>query len=423
MSAPRLRPRGTLRQLRWLSRGRTGDDRVLRRRPDRAGRRVQPRRRRAPAGFVTFPQPRLALQDRGTGCLRASVDRARRPPVACPRVTGSADPTVIGPRRRTSWTLGRLPEQLLDRTVGQPPRWTPGRLPERLLCRRRERPLGRPCGWTLGRGCNRPLGQPPRNGVGERPVGRQSGRTRGRTAARPRQRVGVPLRGRRGRTCRPASFSRPGSPRGLAPGWSRLPAMGAGLVVGRGVRRDTVPGPAGGWALHLAGSPIRAAPPWEGRAVLPVRDESAALPVRGGSAALPVGEGGAVLPVREGSAALPRRVGRAVPGRALGWAGLAEVPKPVVVGIRRTEWVSVVAEPAAAETAAWLRHGPNRQRPARVRRSELGAVAANLSLWAGLGSEWASAPSSASSVVDVSRGPSTISLILRPTRCHTECYS
>jgi hypothetical protein len=266
-----------------------------------------------------------------------------------------------------------------------------------------------------GRG---PLGQPPRYRLGlrrVRPVGQRPGWTRGGEATRPRQRVGVPLRGGRRRSCRPPPLRRPGSTGGIPPGRSGLPAVRPREVVGRGIGGAAVKRPAVRGARRLASSPIR---------VTPTRERPGALPVRRGGTVPRVREGGAVLPVRDGRAVLSHRVGGSAARRALSRAALTEVAKPVVVGVRRTERVAaVVAEPAAPKTAAWLRHRSNRQRPARMSGAELGTVAANGSLRAGLGGEATAAAIRASSVVAVSRGPSAISLILRPTRCHTQCYS
>ncbi len=180
------------------------------------------------------------------------------------------------------------------------------------------------------------------------------------------------------------------------------------------------------------------------RAVSPPRQEArrsirrstwprAAARPPGQFAALPVG----APRVREWCTVRACGVGCAVPRcRPLRRTRLAEVANPVVVGIRLTELIPVaVAGPAPPEPAArrphrpyWqraarMRHPTDRQRAARMRGPESGLLRRNRSLRSGLGGDAPAGASLRRGVVVLSRKPPRISLVPRPSRCHTDCYS
>jgi hypothetical protein len=108
--------------------------------------------------------------------------------------------------------------------------------------------------------------------------------------------------------------------------------------------------------------------------------------------------------------------------RVLGGPGLAQVADPVVVGIASRVIRIGVPELPATEPAR-TRHRSDRQGSAGMTRSEFSAIGWHNRLRTGLCSHTAASPGRRSGVVVVHCGPPQISLVLRPSRCHTDCYS
>jgi hypothetical protein len=120
-----------------------------------------------------------------------------------------------------------------------------------------------------------------------------------------------------------------------------------------------------------------------------------------------------------------RRLSRA-PRRLLCRASLTEILDPVVVGVTsggvgRPELILAAARLAAeAATSLRITHGPDRKRPAWVLSPETGLPdRAGVGVGGETPADWASRPG----VVVLGVWPPQILLVLRPSRCHTDCYS
>src|SRR5215469_6561716 len=132
--------------------------------------------------------------------------------------------------------------------------------------------------------------------------------------------------------------------------------------------------------------------------------------------------------------------------RRLCRAGLAEVLDPVIVSVAAAvsswrELIPVAARLAAEPTAllpvrrltvrrltvrlltatlAWVVHGPDWERSARVIGAKRGRIGEP---WIRFGGKTPAGRTAWPSVIVLGVGPPRTLLVLRPSRCHNDCYS